>query len=80
MRAYAVMRGSLFLPVLIEDTAMANQITNKYGYQQEANVERGQQGQESQEKPVPRSRADKSRVSSKSVKRMQKSAVAKRKG
>jgi hypothetical protein len=39
---------------------MANQITNKYGYQQEANVERGQQGQQSEEKPVRRSRAAKS--------------------
>ncbi len=59
---------------------MANQITNKYGYQQAANLERGQQGQQSEEKPVPRSRADKSRAPLKSAKRTRKPVGATRKG
>ena len=59
---------------------MANQITNKYGYQQEANVVRGQQGQQSDEKPVQRSRAAKSRGAEKSAKRTRKPVRVARKG
>ena len=63
---------------VLEET-MPNPIkTNKYGYQQSANLERGQQGQQDTEKPVRRAAPGKSRSQQKPAAPARKPARAKR--